>query len=199
MVSRLRKPEIRSMDRDELNKYGLKIQAEYKRMLDTQNRKIDVLQNRVRRKDELINRLKYQVFQSNRRIYAIKLRTSKEKSRIKKEVFERVVNNVVNNKKELVDIPKYHMALFELSQAFGLKEMVIILLLWASRYEFYSKKEFKNNFKNSTLKFETYNNALVREGYANKWDLKRSTYFISASGKELVEKINKFVNNRMNG
>jgi predicted transcriptional regulator len=42
-----------------------------------------------------------------------------------------------------------------------------------------------------------YNNMLVREGYANKWEMKRSTYFISASGRELVSKINKFVKKRV--
>lgn len=199
MASRLRKSEIRSMDRDELNKYVLKIQAEHKKESDTSARKIDVLNRRVKRKDEIINRIRYEIFQANRRIYAIKLRTSKEKSRIKRETYDRAINNISNNSKELIDIPRYHMALFELSEAFGMDEMVIILLLWASRYEFYSKREFRNNFKTSILKFERYNNLLVREGYANRWEVRRSTYFISAKGKELVEKINKFVNNKMNG
>lgn len=199
MVNRLRKPEIRVMDRQALNKYVLELQAEYNKVVDNRDRKIEVLHNRVKRKDASINKLRYEIFQANRRIYAIKLRTSKEKTKIKKETYDKVVNNIVNKSSSLIDIPKYHMALFELSEVFEKPEMFIILLLWASRYDFYSKREFMSNFKNSPLQFEKYNNMLVREGYATKWELKRSTYFISAKGKDLVEKINKFVNNRMNG
>jgi predicted transcriptional regulator len=77
--------------------------------------------------------------------------------------------------------------------------MFIILLLWTSRYDYYSKKEFDTNFKNSPLKFLKYNNMLISEGYVSKWEMRRSTYFISAKGKEMVDKINKFVNKRVNG
>jgi hypothetical protein len=109
------------------------------------------------------------------------------------------MNNIVDRGSELLDIPRYHMALVELSQVFGKPEMFIILLLWASRYDHYSKKDFETNFKNSPLKFLKYNNMLMSEGYINKWEMRRNTYFVSANGKDMVDKINKFVNKRVNG
>lgn len=187
------------MERPKLNAHILRLQAEYRKLLKKYESKVDVLSRRVERKEKNYNKLKYQLLRLNRMLYAQKLRLSKEKTIAKNSAYKKAVNNIVKKDKELLDIPKYHMALFELSQVFEKPEMFIILLLWASRYEYYSKKEFMLNFKNSPLKFEKYNNMLVREGYANKWEYKRSTYYISASGKDLVNKINKFVNNRMNG
>lgn len=187
------------MERPLLNNFILKFQYEHRKLIRFYEKKLDIVRRRVRRKDELIKKLRFEIFTLTRRLYAQKLRYSKEKTIAKKTTYEKAVNNIVNKNSELIDIPKYHMALFELGQAFDKPEMFIILLLWASRYDYYSKKEFKLNFKNSPISFLKYNNMLVREGYANKWELKRSNYFISAKGKELVEKINKFVYNRMNG
>lgn len=187
------------MERPLLNSFILKFQYEHRKLIRFYENKLDVVRKRVVRKDELIRKLRFEIFTLTRRLYAQKLRYSKEKTIAKKTTYEKAVNNIVNKNSELIDIPKYHMALFELGQAFNKPEMFIILLLWASRYDYYSKKEFKLNFKNSPISFLKYNNMLVREGYANKWELKRSNYFISAKGKELVEKINKFVYNRMNG
>jgi len=199
MINRVSKPEIRNMERPDLNRYALEVQREHRNMLKDSESKLSLYKSRVSRKDELIKRLRYEVFTLNRRLYAQKLRMSKDKTTAKRTVYETAINNVVNKRSELIDIPKYHMALFELSNVFDKPEMYIILLLWASRYEYYSKREFRINFKDSPINFEKYNMMLVRDGYTNRWEQKRSSYFISASGKELVEKINKFVYKRLNG
>jgi hypothetical protein len=199
MEINLKKPEIRKMDKQMLTNHVSKMQTYHKDVVRGMIKKSDVLKKRVRNKDELIKNLRYQVFVMTRRLYAQKLRYSKEKTIAKNAMYDKAINNIVSKRKELIDIPKYHMALFELSKVFEKPEMFIILLLWASRYEYYSKKEFELNFKNSPIRFTKYNRMLLREGYANKWEVKRSSYFISAKGKELVEKINKFVYNRLNG
>jgi len=187
------------MDKNVLTNHVSKFQTFHKKTVRMYLAKIAMLKKRLGKKDVLIRNLRYQIFILTRRLYAQKLRYSKEKTIAKNKTYEKAVNNIVNKNSELIDIPKYHMALFELSEVFDKPEMFIVLLLWASRYEYYSKKEFKLNFKNSPLSFEKYNNMLYREGYANRWELKRSTYYLSAKGKELVEKINKFVYNRLNG
>lgn len=199
METNLKKPEIRRMDKQMLTNYVSKLQTYHKKVVRILLKKSAMLKKRISKKDELIRNLRYQVFVMTRRLYAQKLRYSKEKTIAKNAMYDKAVNNIVNKKKELIDIPKYHMALFELSKVFEKPEMFIILLLWASRYEYYSKKEFELNFKNSPIRFVKYNNMLLNEGYTNRWDVKRSSYFVSAKGKELVEKINKFVYNRLNG
>jgi hypothetical protein len=192
-------------DRKELNDMSNKMLVSYiSKMTTLHNKekkkledKIKLLNNRVANKNKRINSKKYQIFLRDRRLYAQRSRLYKEKTQVKNESYEKAINNIVTRRSENIDIPKYHMSLVELSYVFGKPEMFIIFLLWASRYEYYSKKEFEANFKNSPIKFMKYNNMLVREGYANKWEMKRSTYFISASGRELVSKINKFVKKRV--
>lgn len=197
--NKLSKPDIKKVSRSELNEYVLRMHEDIKRLERHYESKVDAMSRRIDRRDKLIKGLRYMNFVNQRRLYAQKLRMSKEKTEAKRSVYKRAVNNIVSKNRELIDIPKYHMALFEVSKIFDKPEMFIVLLLWASRYEYYSKKEFMSNFKNSPLKFEKYNMMLVREGYANKWEQKRYSYFISAKGKELVDKINKFVQKRMNG
>lgn len=178
-----------------VSKQDTQHQKEKKKLLA----KIELLKKRVETKNKRINSKKYQIFLRDKRLYAQRRRLYKEKTQVKQESYDKALNNIVSRHRTKIDIPRYHMALVELSQVFGKPEMFIVFLLWASRYEYYSKKEFEANFKNSPIQYMKYNNMLVRDGYATKWDMKRSTYFISAKGRELVEKINKFVNKRING
>jgi hypothetical protein len=193
------KPELRKLSKALVTQSVISLHKDIRKLDKYYNSKLEVLQRRIDRRDVVIKKLRYENFVNARRLYAQKLRMSKDKTVAKKATYEKALNNIVSKRSELIDIPKYHMALFEVSQIFEKPEMVVILLLWASRYEYYSMKEFKINFKNSPLKFLKYNNMLVRDGYANKWEQKRNTYFVSAQGKELVEKINKFVYKRLNG
>lgn len=193
------KPELRKLSKALVTQSVISLHKDIRKLDKYYRDKLDVLQRRIDRRDIAIKKLRYENFVNSRRIYAQKLRMSKDKTIAKKNTYEKAINNIVSKRSELIDIPRYHMALFEVSQIFETPEMVVILLLWASRYEYYSKREFKINFANSPLKFLKYNNMLVRDGYANKWEQKRNTYYISAKGKELVEKINKFVYKRLNG
>jgi transposase len=195
----LDKKEINDMSNKMLVRYISKLNTVHNREKRKLQDKIDLLNNRVQNKNKRINSKKYQIFLRDRRLYAQKSRLVKEKTIAKNEMYDKAVTNIVSRKSELIDIPRYHMSLVELSSVFGKPEMFIILLLWASRYDYYSKREFNANFKNSPIPFMKYNMMLVKEGYANKWDMKRSTYFISGQGKDLVDKINKFVNKRLNG
>ena len=161
------------------------------------DRNIGVLEKRVERKNEHIKKYRNEVFILNRRLYGQKLRTSKLKTQAKQEAYKKASNNIVKKDKSLLDIGKYHMSLLELSEVFNESAATIVVLLWASRYEFYSKKEFDINFPDSPINFIKHNMTLHKKGLTNKWDGKRNHYYISATGKDMINRINKYIKKRM--
>jgi hypothetical protein len=162
-------------------------------------RNIDVLERRVVRKNDKIRKQSGIIFILEKRLYGQKLKTSKIKTQAKNEAYEEATNNIVNKEKSLIDISKYHMSILELSEVFGESPATIVVLLWAGRYEYYSKKEFNINFPDSPINFVKYNTTLNKRGLCNKWDNKRYYYYISASGKDMIARINKYIEKRMNG
>jgi hypothetical protein len=162
-------------------------------------RNIDVLERRVVRKNDKIRKQSGIIFILEKRLYGQKLKTSKVKTQAKNEAYEEATNNIVNKEKSLIDISKYHMSILELSEVFGESPATIVVLLWAGRYEYYSKKEFNINFPDSPINFVKYNTTLNKRGLCNKWDNKRYYYYISASGKDMIARINKYIEKRMNG
>ena len=162
-------------------------------------RNIDVLERRVVRKNEKIRKQSGIIFILEKRLYGQKLKTSLVKTQAKNEAYETATNNIVNKEKSLIDISKYHMSVLELSEVFGESPATIVVLLWASRYEYYSKKEFNINFPGSPINFVKHNTLLNKRGLCNKWENKRYYYYISASGKDMIARINKYIEKRMNG
>ena len=162
-------------------------------------RNIDVLERRVVRKNDKIRKQSGIIFILEKRLYGQKLKTSKVKTQAKNEAYEEATNNIVNKEKSLIDISKYHMSILELSEVFGESPATIVVLLWAGRYEYYSKKEFNINFPDSPINFVKYNTTLNKRGLCNKWENKRYYYYISASGKNMITRINKYIEKRMNG
>jgi hypothetical protein len=162
-------------------------------------RNIDVLERRVVRKNDKIRKQSGIIFILEKRLYGQKLKTSKVKTQAKNEAYEEATNNIVNKEKSLIDISKYHMSILELSEVFGESPATIVVLLWAGRYEYYSKKEFNINFPDSPINFVKYNTTLNKRGLCNKWENKRYYYYISASGKDMITRINKYIEKRMNG
>lgn len=162
-------------------------------------RNIDVLERRVIRKNDKIRKQSGIIFILEKRLYGQKLKTSKVKTQAKNEAYEEATNNIVNKEKSLIDISKYHMSILELSEVFGESPATIVVLLWAGRYEYYSKKEFNINFPDSPINFVKYNTTLNKRGLCNKWENKRYYYYISASGKDMIARINKYIEKRMNG
>jgi hypothetical protein len=162
-------------------------------------RNIDVLERRVIRKNDKIRKQSGIIFILEKRLYGQKLKTSKVKTQAKNEAYEEATNNIVNKEKSLIDISKYHMSILELSEVFGESPATIVVLLWAGRYEYYSKKEFNINFPYSPINFVKYNTTLNKRGLCNKWENKRYYYYISASGKDMINRINKYIEKRMNG
>jgi hypothetical protein len=162
-------------------------------------RNIDVLERRVVRKNDKIRKQSGIIFILEKRLYGQKLKTSKVKTQAKNQAYEEATNNIVNKEKSLIDISKYHMSILELSEVFGESPATIVVLLWAGRYEYYSKKEFNINFPDSPINFVKYNTTLNKRGLCNKWDNKRYYYYISASGKDMITRINKYIEKRMNG
>ena len=158
---------------------------------------INTLQKRVARKNEIIKKYSWEKLVLSRRLYGQKLRTSKLKTKAKQEAYDKANNNIVRKDKSLLDIGKYHMSLLELSEVFNESAATIVVLLWASRYEYYSKKEFDINFPDSPINFIKHNMTLHRRGLTNKWDGKRNYYFISATGKDMIQRINKYIKKRM--
>lgn len=167
---------------------------EYKR-----KRNIDVLTRRVKRKDAEIKKQKGIIFTLDRRLYGQKLKTSMTKTQAKKEGYEEAVNNIVNKQKYIMDMSRYHISILELADVFGESPTTIVVLLWSGRYEFYSKKEFNANFPDSPFNFVKYNMVLCKRGLANKWEQKRNYYYLSSSGKDMINRINKYIEKRMNG
>lgn len=167
---------------------------EYKR-----KRNIDVLTRRVKRKDAEIIKQKGVIFTLNKRLYGQKLKTSMTKTQSKKEGYEEAVNNIVNKQKYIMDMSRYHISILELAEVFGESPTTIVVLLWSSRYEFYSKKEFNANFPDCPFNFVKYNTVLCNRGLANKWEQKRNYYYLSPSGKDMINRINKYIEKRMNG
>jgi hypothetical protein len=162
-------------------------------------RNIDVLERRVVRKNDKIRKQSGIIFILEKRLYGQKLKTSKVKTQAKNQAYEEATNNIVNKEKSLIDISKYHMSVLELSEVFGESPATIVVLLWAGRYEYYSKKEFNINFPDSPINFVKYNTTLNKRGLCNKWENKRYYYYISASGKDMITRINKYIEKRMNG
>jgi hypothetical protein len=162
-------------------------------------RNIDVLERRVVRKNDKIRKQSGIIFILEKRLYGQKLKTSKVKTQAKNQAYEEATNNIVNKEKSLIDISKYHMSVLELSEVFGESPATIVVLLWAGRYEYYSKKEFNINFPDSPINFVKYNTTLNKRGLCNKWENKRYYYYISASGKNMITRINKYIEKRMNG
>lgn len=162
-------------------------------------RNIDVLERRVVRKNDKIRKQSGIIFILEKRLYGQKLKTSKVKTQAKNQAYEEATNNIVNKEKSLIDISKYHMSILELSEVFGESPATIVVLLWAGRYEYYSKKEFNINFPDSPINFVKYNTTLNKRGLCNKWENKRYYYYISASGKDMITRINKYIEKRMNG
>jgi hypothetical protein len=188
---------ISNYSRLELIKFIRKVSSDSNKKIKLYEGKIDVLVRRVERKNKNIKSLMTEVYFLNRKNYDYKLRSSKVKNKAKKESYEKAVNNIVDKKKSLIDISKYHMAIVELSEVFSEDPSTIVLLIWASRYEVYSRKEFDINFPNSPIRFIKYNMTLFKKGYCNRWDLKKAHYYLSPKGKDMVERINKYIEKRI--
>lgn len=188
---------ISNYSRAELIKFVRKVSSDSNKNKKIYEGKLDVLVRRVERKNKNIKSLMTEVYFLNQKNYNSKLRSSKVKNKAKKESYEKAVNNIVDKKKSLLDISKYHMAIVELSEVFSENASTIVLLIWASRYEVYSRKEFDINFPNSPIRFIKYNMTLFKKGYCNRWDLKKAHYYLSPKGKDMVERINKYIEKRV--
>jgi hypothetical protein len=189
--------DINNYSRADLVKLVKKISSESNKKINICEGKLDVLRRRVERKNIKIKSLETEVYFLNRKNYNYKLRSSKVRTKAKNESYEKAVNNIVNKSKSLIDISKYHMSVVELSEVFKENPSTIVVLMWASRYEVYSKKEFDINFPDSPIRFLKHNMTLLKKGYCNKWEQKRSSYYLSPRGKDITERINKYIEKRV--
>ena len=188
---------LTNLGRGELVKKIRSLNKELRLLKYKHERNIGVLTKRVDRKNEHIKKSRNEVFILNRRLYGQKLRTSKLKTQAKQEAYKKANNNIVKKDKSLLDISKYHMSILELSEVFNESPATIVVLLWASRYEYYSKKEFTINFPDSPINFVKHNTTLYKRGLCIRWDGKRSYYYVSATGKDMINRINKYIKKRM--
>lgn len=191
--------KLTELSRADLIKKIRSLNKELRLLSYKHERNIDVLTRRVKRKEAEIKKQKGIIFTLDRRLYGQKLKTSKTKTQAKKEGYEEAVNNIVNKQKYIMDMSRYHISILELADVFGESPTTIVVLLWAGRYEFYSKKEFNANFPDSPFNFVKYNMVLCKRGLANKWEQKRNYYYLSPSGKDMISRINKYIEKRMNG
>lgn len=189
--------DIKNYSRADLIKFVKKSVSESNKKLKICEGKLEVLRRRVERKNKNIKSLETEVYFLNRKNYDYKLRSSKVRTKAKNESYEKAVNNIVNKSKSLIDISKYHMSVVELSEVFKENPSTIVVLMWASRYEVYSKKEFDINFPDSPIRFLKHNMTLLKKGYCNKWEQKRSSYYLSPRGKDITERINKYIEKRV--
>jgi hypothetical protein len=189
--------DINNYSRADLVKLVKKISSESNKKINICEGKLEVLRRRVERKNIKIKSLETEVYFLNRKNYNYKLRSSKVRTKAKNESYEKAVNNIVNKSKSLIDISKYHMSVVELSEVFKENPSTIVVLMWASRYEVYSKKEFDINFPDSPIRFLKHNMTLLKKGYCNKWEQKRSSYYLSPRGKDITERINKYIEKRV--
>jgi hypothetical protein len=187
------------LSRSELIQTVRSLKKQLSALESKRKRNIDVLERRVARKNDKIRKQSGIIYTLERRLYGQKLKTSLVKTKAKNDAYQEATNNIVNKERSLIDISKYHMHVLELSEVFGESPATIVVLLWASRYEYYSKKEFNINFPDSPINFVKHNTTLNKRGLCNKWENKRYYYYISASGKDMINRINKYIQKRMNG
>lgn len=188
---------VTKYSRQELVKFVKNVVSESNKNKKTYESKIDVLTRRIQRKNINVKSLSKEVYFLTRKNYDYRLKTSKLQNKAKKETYEKAVNNIANKKSSLLDISKYHMAIVELSEVFSENPSTIVLLMWASRYEIYSKKEFDINFPESPIRFIKHNMTLFKKGYCSRWEQKLGSYYLSPKGKEMVERINKYIEKRV--